>query len=378
MNSTGLSRKFCVAPMMKRTDRHFRHLLRMLSRRAMLYTEMISTRAALSAGRAEAAFEPMQHPLALQLGGNDPGEMSDCARIAEDTGYDEVNINAGCPSQRVKKGMFGACLMLSPERVAGCVAAMSARVAIPVTVKCRIGVEQAQSVHNAQLNDELDGERIFAGLCCFVETVSAAGCATFIVHARKAILQGLTPKQNRRIPPLRHDLVRALKREFPQLEIILNGGIQTLSQAKAELRHRRGLGSVVDGVMLGRAVYKYPLMLAEVDALFHNEERCRISPGEIIGEYLEYLSLEIRRGVPAGLVTRHLMNWFRGYHDARRWRRYLSEELPKSGWKINFPEMAARVPVDTDMQEQPGQAGQPPRGSSKVLRVYPGFLPVPK
>ena len=198
--------------MMKRTDRHFRRLLRLISRRTMLYTEMISSNALRLGGRGQQAFDALQHPLGLQVGGNVPAEMAECAAIAEAIGYDEVNINVGCPSSRVAAGSFGACMMLSPQTVAECVAAMSARVTIPVTVKCRIGVAQGK-------HDRCSDEELLTRLCLFVEVVSESGCNTLIIHARKAILGGLTPRQNRRIPELRYDLVRALKREFPHLEV---------------------------------------------------------------------------------------------------------------------------------------------------------------
>ena len=290
--------------MMKRTDRYFRRLLRIISRHAMLYTEMISTGAMLHGGRGQQAYEASQSPLGLQLGGSDPDEMARCAVLAEEIGYDEININVGCPSSRVAAGAFGACLMLSPQRVADCVNTMSARVSIPVTVKCRIGVEQGRK--GRQRSDD----ELFADLCGFVETVSKAGCATLVVHARKAILSGLTPKQNRKIPELRYDLVKALKREFQSLEIILNGGLGTLEEAKRE-------AAGLDGVMIGRAAYKNPMLLAEVDSLFYGEEPARVSRREIVEEYLDYLRDEIRRGAPVS-ITRHLTQWFHGKPEPQR------------------------------------------------------------
>ncbi len=302
--------------MMNRTDRHFRRLLRMISKRAMLYTEMIAAQAVLFGDRRRLAFEALQRPLGLQVGGSDPDEMRRCADVAEALGYDEINVNVGCPSSRVRMGAFGACLMLSPQRVADCVATASAKHAIPVTVKCRIGVETGRR------EEQEDDGRTLAELCRFVEIVADAGCRTFIVHARKAVLGGLSPKQNREIPTLRYDLVRVLKREFPQTEIILNGGLRTLYQAKSEAEG-------VDGVMLGRAVYRNPMLLAEVDTVFYREKPRRISRREVAEGYLDYLQRETERGVPASLMTRHLVNWFHGQPGARRWRRYLSDELPK-------------------------------------------------
>ncbi len=300
--------------MMERTDRHFRQLLRMISRRAMLYTEMTVCGAVLFGDRRRLEFEASQHPLGLQVGGSDPREMARCAGVAEQLGYDEINLNAGCPSSRVRAGAFGACLMRSPRLVADCVAAAAARVALPVTVKCRLGVAQGGRTQS--------DEAVFADLCRFVATVSAAGCGTFIVHARQAVLGGLSPKQNREIPELRYDLVRALKREFPRLEIILNGGLGTPTQA----RHAaRGL----DGVMLGRSIYANPMLLAGVDAAFYGEAPAEVSRRRVIEGYLDYLEREVARGVPASLITRHLVNWFRGQPGARRWRRYLSDELLK-------------------------------------------------
>ncbi len=310
---------------MERTDRHFRHLLRMISRCAMLYTEMIPCGAVLFGDRRRLAFEASQHPLGLQVGGSDPDEMARCARIAEESGYDEININVGCPSSRVSAGAFGACLMLSPQRVADCVAAMSAGVALPVTVKCRIGVERSGESGSGDL---------FAELCRFVETVAQTGCATFVVHARKAVLGGLSPKQNREIPELRYDLVRALKREFPKLEIVLNGGLDTPAQAQHEAR---GL----DGVMLGRAIYRNPMLMATVDSMFYSEAPMQRSRREILEGYLDYLAREAARGVPVTRMTRHLLNWFRGEPGARRWRRCLSDELPSGG--VDFSRLAARL-----------------------------------
>ena len=307
---------------MRRTDRHFHHLVRLISRRAMLYTEMTVCGALLFGDWRRFQSETWQHPVGLQLGGSDPGEMARGASLSEELGYDEVNVNVGCPSSRVRSGAFGACLMLSPQKVADCVAAMSARVTIPVTVKCRLGVEQGRRPGGGRVEDG----RTFAGLCSFVETVSAAGCGTFIIHARKAILGGLSPKQNRVVPGLRYDVVRALKREFPRLEIVLNGGLSTLSQAKREIENG---GVALDGAMLGRSAYRDPMLLAEVDAMFYGEPPAKVSRYRVVEQYLDYLGREAARDVPTSLVSRHLVHCFHGQPGARRWRCRLGDSPPR-------------------------------------------------
>ncbi len=299
----------------------------------MFYTEMIPARASLFSNRAHRSFEAFQRPLALQLGGSDLAEMARCARIGEDLGYDEININVGCPSERATKGAFGACLMETPKQVADCVAAMSASVAIPVTVKCRIGTERSNDHETASDIETLDR------LCRFVGEVSAGGrCETFIVHARKAILNGMSPAKNRKIPKLNHNLVKLLALEFPRLEIILNGGIETLAQAKSGI-------SSFDGVMLGRAVYRQPMLLAHVDAMFYGDQRPPVSHENVIAGCLEYLAREVRDGTSATLITRHLMNWFRGHRNASRWRRYLSEDLRKCNWRVDTMDLSNCPPL---------------------------------
>ncbi|HET8848612.1 MAG TPA: tRNA dihydrouridine(20/20a) synthase DusA, partial [Marinobacter sp.] len=245
--STGLSRRFCVAPMMDWTTPHFRYLARILSRRALLYTEMVTT-GALIHGDTERFLrhDASEYPLALQLGGSDAGELAHCARLAEQFGFDEVNLNVGCPSDRVQNNMIGACLMGHPQKVADGVAAMIDATALPVTVKHRIGI---------------DGRESWDELCEFIETVAAAGCRTFIVHARIAILEGLSPKENREVPPLKYDWVYRLKQTYPNLEIIINGGIKTLDECHEHL-------ALTDGVMLGREAYHNPWLLAGVDSEF--------------------------------------------------------------------------------------------------------------
>ena len=250
--SADAGRLFAVAPMMACTDRHERYLLRCISSRVLLYTEMLTTAAVLHGDRDRLLrFDVSEHPLALQLGGNDPGDMAQCARIGADWGYDEINMNVGCPSDRVQSGRFGACLMAEPGLVADCVVAMQAIVGLPITVKTRIGIDD---------NDSFDA------LCRFVEIVSAAGCDTFIVHARKAWLRGLSPRDNRNVPPLRYEVVYQLKRVFPDLTFVINGGIADAETARKHLRN-------VDGVMVGRAVYSNPFLLAEVDRQIFGESR---------------------------------------------------------------------------------------------------------
>lgn len=294
--------------MMDYTDRHDRYFLRLISRHTLLYTEMVTTQALLNGDtHRHLDYDPAEHPLALQLGGSDPAELASCARIAEDYGYDEVNLNVGCPSDRVKNGQFGACLMATPERVADCVDAMTAATSLPITVKHRIGI------------DELDD---YAHLHRFVATVSEAGCRSFIVHARKAWLQGLSPKENREIPPLRYDRVYQLKGDFPQLEFVLNGGIKTLDQAQQLLD---GDGAIrLDGVMIGREAYSNPYLLHQVDQRFYAETQPPMSRSEVTRALIDYIA---RRppGTTVHAITRHILGLYHGLPGARQWRRELSE-----------------------------------------------------
>lgn len=286
------------------TDRHCRYFFRLMSRHAVLYTEMITTGAVLYGKPAQVlSFNPDEHPVALQLGGSDPVELAQCAEIAESLGYDEINLNVGCPSDRVKNGRFGACLMAFPEQVAECVAAMQNTVSIPVTVKSRIGIDHNDSY------EELER---------FISIIAAGGCRTFIVHARKAWLQGLSPKQNREIPPLRHDLVYQLKADFPNLEIILNGGITRYDQALAHL-HR------VDGVMLGREIYHNPYFLTQVDRRFYGKPGDAPSRREIVLDLVPYIQRQREQGVRLHHISRHILGLFHGVAGARSWRRYISE-----------------------------------------------------
>lgn len=307
--------RFSVAPMMDWTDRHCRYFLRQISRRCLLYTEMITTGAVLHGDRGRLlAYHPDEHPVALQLGGADPTELAAAARIAEDLGYDEVNLNVGCPSDRVQSGSFGACLMARPDLVARSVEAMQRAVRIPVTVKCRIGIDEQPE---------------WPGLCSFVARVSASGCRHFIVHARKAWLNGLSPKENREIPPLRYELVHRLKAELPGLTIVLNGGVETLADAAAHLAH-------VDGVMLGRAAYRNPYLLAEVDRLFFGEEGMAADRLAIVEAMLPYIERECVAGTPVHAISRHMLGLFQGVPGARAWRRHLSENVyrPDAGPEI--------------------------------------------
>jgi tRNA-dihydrouridine synthase A len=300
--------RFSIAPMMEWTDRHCRFLHRQLTRRALLYTEMVTTEAIIRGDRARLLkFDPAEHPVALQLGGSEPQRLAEAARIGAEMGYDEINLNVGCPSDRVQSGRFGACLMREPMLVADCVAAMRASVSVPVTLKCRIGV------------DDQDPE---VALPTLVDACAAAGVTTFAVHARKAWLEGLSPKENREIPPLDYEIVYRLKREKPALTIVLNGGVASLDDVETHLRH-------VDGVMMGRAAYHTPALLADVDArLFDDKSR---SVDEAVEAYIAYISGQLLQGVPLNAMTRHMLGLFNGQPGARQFRRHLSENATKPG-----------------------------------------------
>lgn len=304
------NRRLSVAPMLDWTDRYDRAFLRRMTRHTLLYTEMVVSGAILFGKRERFLdFDAEEQPLALQLGGSNPAELAQCARIAEDWGYAEVNLNVGCPSDRVSAGRFGACLMAEPALVADCVAAMKGATRLPVTVKHRIGI------------DELDSYEL---LCRFVETVAAAGCETFIIHARKAWLNGLSPKENREIPPLRHDVVHAIKADFPQLEIILNGGLRTM---EACLEHMPAL----DGCMIGRAAYETPYVMAEADGQIFGDPHPIPSRAEVIEAYLPYMAEKMAQGVPMGRMVRHILELFHGQPGGRLWRRHLSQNAYLAG-----------------------------------------------
>jgi len=291
--------------MMEWTDRHCRFFHRLLSRRMGLYTEMI-TSAALLHGQVDRllAFDEAEHPVAVQLGGSEPRDLAAAARICADFGYDEINLNIGCPSERVQSGAFGACLMLEPDLVADCVAAIKATVDLPVTVKCRIGV------------DDQDPRE---ALWTLSSAVIAAGCDGLIVHARKAWLKGLSPRQNRDVPPLDYPLVRALKRDYPDVPILLNGGLATLEAMREEVRH-------VDGIMVGRAAYQEPALLLAVDPLFYGEDAPFADPLQVIEAFVPYIEARRAENVPLHAMTRHILGLFNGRPGARAFRRHLATE----------------------------------------------------
>jgi tRNA-dihydrouridine synthase A len=301
---------FSIAPMMDWTDRHFRYLMRQVTRRALLYTEMVTTGALLYGDRARHLdFSPEESPVALQLGGDDANALAECARLGEAWGYAEINLNVGCPSERVQSGNFGACLMARPELVARCVSEMKAAVGIPVTVKHRIGV------------DDLD---TYEDMARFVSVVAEAGADRFTVHARKAWLSGLSPKENRTVPPLRYPEVYRLKAEFPQLAVELNGGVRTLGEARRHLRH-------VDAVMVGRAAYEAPYDWVTADVLLFGDAAPPKTRREVVLGVLPYLESQLSEGVYLSRVARHLLNLFKDVPGAKRWRRHLSEHMHRPG-----------------------------------------------
>jgi tRNA-dihydrouridine synthase A len=324
--SKGLSRRFAVAPMMEWTDRHCRFFHRLLTRRALIYSEMLTTGAVLHGDRERLlGFDPAEHPVALQLGGCDPGALANCARIAQDFGYDEINLNVGCPSDRVQEGRFGACLMTVPALVGDCVAAMKQAVAVPVTVKCRIGV------------DDQDPEQALESLTCAVEQ---AGVDALIVHARKAWLAGLSPRQNRDVPPLDYDRVYRLKRAHPHLLIVINGGIDSLEQAQAHLAH-------VDGVMMGRAAYQEPWRLLAVDPLLFGEPARFTSIKAAAAALAPYIEREVARGTRLHAITRHLLGLFRAVPGARAFRRHLATEAVRPNVGAEVLAQALAMVLDT-------------------------------
>ncbi|MDD5579702.1 MAG: tRNA dihydrouridine(20/20a) synthase DusA [Methylobacter sp.] len=299
---------FCIAPMLDWTDSHCRYFHRLISQHAFLYTEMVTTGALIHGDKHRfLQLNPLENPVAFQLGGSHPQDLAVCARMIEDYGYDEVNLNVGCPSDRVQNGRFGACLMAEPDVVAECVAAMCQAVSIPVTVKSRIGIDQQDS---------------YEELAHFISTVASAGCSTFIIHARKAWLSGLSPKQNREVPPLRYDMVYQLKNDFPHLEIILNGGIQSLNLAESMLKQ-------VDGVMVGREAYQNPYLLAGVDNLFFGESGDPMSREKIISLLIPYIREQLKSGRRLNNISRHILGLFNGASGAKSWRRHLSERACK-------------------------------------------------
>ena len=314
-----LNRRLAIAPMMDRTDRHYRYFMRLISRRVLLYTEMLTTGAIVHGDRERLlGYADVEHPLALQLGGSDPDLLATCARIAEDMGYDEVNLNIGCPSDRVQSGRFGACLMAEPALVAECVARMRQQVNIPVTVKTRIGIDPRDSREE---------------LVEFVSTVSAAGCDTFIIHARKAWLQGLSPKENRDIPPLQYETVYQLKRDFTGLNIIINGGFTNMEQIMAQY-------DLVDGVMIGRAAYHNPYLLAKADARIFAEPAVPPARHEILRGFITYARQNLERGINLRHMARHIIGLYQGQAGASAFRRLISETVCRDTSGIDALEKA--------------------------------------
>ncbi|RKT46937.1 tRNA dihydrouridine(20/20a) synthase DusA [Thiocapsa rosea] len=309
------------------TDRHCRYFLRLVSRHTLLYSEMVTTGALIHGskrGERERflGFDPAEHPIALQLGGSDPQDMAHCARMGADRGYDEININVGCPSDRVQNGRFGACLMAEPRLVADCVAAMKDTVAVPVTVKTRIGIDDRDS---------------YGELLDFAGTVTEAGCDALVVHARKAWLAGLSPKENRDIPPLRYDVVEQLKRDLPHRTITINGGIKTLEETLGFLK-------TLDGVMIGREAYHNPWILAEADRVIFGDDRRAPTRNEVLDAFLPYVERELAKGTPLSAMSRHILGLFQGQPGARAWRRHLSEQAHRAGAGVEV--LTAKLPPE--------------------------------
>jgi tRNA-dihydrouridine synthase A len=317
-----LSRRFSCAPMMDWTDRHCRFFLRQLSKHALLYTEMVTTGAILHGDTARFLRHSVaEYPLALQLGGSVAADLAACAKLGEAVGYSEINLNVGCPSDRVQNNMIGACLMGHPQLVADCVKAMQDAVDIPVTVKHRIGI---------------NGRDSYAELCDFVGTVRDAGCRSFTVHARIAILEGLSPKENREVPPLRYDVVAQLKQDFPELEIILNGGIKTLEDCQQHLQ-------TFDGVMLGREAYHNPYLLAQVDQQLFGSTSAVLSRFEAMQSMRDYIAAHLAEGGSMHHITRHMLGLGQGFNGARRFRQLLSVDIHKTNEPLALFDQAAQL-----------------------------------
>jgi len=313
------SRRISIAPMLDWTDRFYRRFAREISHHTWLYTEMINTGALIHGDRARfLQYDECEHPLALQLGGSDPAALAICAKMAGEWGYDEVNLNVGCPSERVQSGSFGACLMLEPNLVADCVKAMRDATSIDVTVKHRIGIDKIED---------------YSFVRDFIGQIHAAGCNTFIVHARNAILKGLSPKENRDIPPLKYHYVYQLKQEFPELEIIINGGIATHDEIATHLQH-------VDGVMMGREPYHNPWILAEVDARYYGDDHPVPSRIEVMHNLRGFIEAELEAGTPLRSIVRHVLGLFQGQNGARRWRQMLSDAALLKNADFRLVEMA--------------------------------------
>lgn len=318
-----IDRTFSIAPMMDWTDRHYRYFMRLISKKVFLYTEMINVGAIIFGDKQRfLKFDPSEHPIAVQLGGSQSEQLAEAAKICEAYGYDEINLNVGCPSERVQAGRFGACLMAEPELVAECVFAMQKEVKIPVTVKTRIGIDDKDS---------------YAELTHFIQTVQAAGCNTFIIHARKAWLNGLSPKENRSIPPLKYDVVYQLKKDFPDLEIIINGGIKYLSDVQNHLQH-------TDGVMIGREAYSNPMFIAEIEQALFPDTFVDKTRMDILNEFIPYLEREMTVGVPLKTMTRHILGLYQGMPNGRLWRGRLSSAKELSLASISpLPQVGAGI-----------------------------------
>jgi len=308
--------------MMEWTDRHCRYFLRLISAHTFLYTEMVTAEAVLYGDRERVlGFDATEHPVGLQLGGSDPNKLAEAARIGAAWGYDEINLNIGCPSDRVQSGRFGACLMAEPALVADCISAMGEAASVPITVKCRIGI------------DDQDAE---ASLDRFIDTVAAAGCRTFIVHARKAWLDGLSPKENRDVPPLDHDRVHRLKARRPDLAIVINGGIASLAEAQPHLEH-------LDGVMLGRAAYADPYLLAAVDRTLYGANEPAPTRDEVLDRFMPYVERELAHGVRLNAMTRHILGLYHGQKRARAFRRHIAENAHLDGAGIEVLKQAGDI-----------------------------------
>jgi len=310
VEAKALERAISIAPMMECTDRHFRYFMRLITRHTVLYTEMVTQDAIIHGDRERLlGFDPLESPIALQIGGSDPQKLAQCTVIGEQWGYDEVNLNVGCPSDRVQAGRFGACLMKEPALVRECLTAMRESVKIPVTVKTRIGVDDQDS---------------YGALCEFLQTILQSGINIIIIHARKAWLKGLSPRQNREVPPLRYDIVYQLKKDFPDLTVVINGGIDNLQAVSEHLQH-------VDGVMLGRAAYSDPYLLASVDQHYYHAKTPMLTREEIVKAMLPYIDRHLVRGGRLHQITRHMVGLFHGVDGARVWRQWLSTECVKPG-----------------------------------------------
>ena len=313
------SHRFCIAPMMEWTDRHYRYLARLMSQQTFLYTEMVTSLALIHGDRSRfLTYNQEEHPVALQLGGNQAKQMAQAAEWGAEAGFDEININIGCPSDRVQAGGFGAYLMREPTRVADCVRAMKAVTETPITVKCRLGVDDDDS---------------YAFFRDFVAEVAEAGCELFVVHARKALLKGLSPRQNREIPELQYDKVYRIKQEFPSLEIILNGGVKSIPEMQQHL-------SQVDGVMIGREAYKHPQFLLDIDQALFDQPGPDRNLIDVVQLYCRYMEVNLEQGVPLNAMAKHLLSLFQGVPGAKLWRRHLSEHIHQAGANVAVIEEA--------------------------------------